>query len=291
MTTVLEVDRGVVFDGRPVRPTLAERVRGRWRGGASFTHWSVVRRARLGETRGTPRFVVRVDDYPRWDVGPERFARFHAILRDASIRYLLGVIPLPSDDPASSTGHVREWTDEERAALREAGDTVDVALHGLTHARREGPVPAEIVGRGPGDLARDVDEGLARLRAVGRETRTYIPPYNAVDHAGLRVLGARFDVVCGGPESTRWLGCLPGPCRLEGVWFVPSYPPAYGRATDVLRFVTAVRRRATPLLVPLTLHWAWEVSDRFESVRRLADALAASTVTLDQWQAGSGWRR
>lgn len=293
MTVIVEAGRGVVFDGAPVTPTLLERARGRWSGTGGWTHWSVLRRAERADAPvdGTPRFVLRVDDYPRWDVGPDAFTRFHAILRDASIRYLLGAIPMPSVNPRAPERRGREWTGEERAALAEALPDVDVALHGFTHRAGDGPVPAEIVGRERADLAHEIDEGLRRLAAMGHRADAYIPPFNAVDRAALAVLASRFAVVCGGPESVRWLGCVPGPCRVEGVWFVPSYPPAYGRAADVARFATAARRRRVPLLIPLTLHWAWEAGDDFDGVRRLADTLSGAAVTMDVWQAGIAWRR
>ena len=287
MSVVIDADRGIVFDGGAVAPTLRERVLGRWHGTGGWTHESVLRRA--GERDdGAPRFLLRVDDYPRWDHGPDVFARFHAILSDAGIRYALGAIPVPTD-PEAPDGAGREWTDEERAVLAEAASDLDVALHGLTHDRGDGPAPAEIVGRTPDALAHDVEEGLRRLEGLGIPIRTYIPPFNAVDHAALAVLARRFRAVHGGPESERWLGCVPGPCRLEGVWFLPSYPPAYGRAAEVARFVAAARLRRTPLLIPLTLHWAWEVGDDFESVRRLAEALADVTVTFQTWDAGLAW--
>ena len=311
MKVTVSADLGCVFDGRPVTPTLFERARGRFTGLGGFTHWSVLRRA-SARGDGTPRFLVRVDDFPRWDLPPDVFVRFHEILRDASIRYVLGVIPVaeggpdmaPLDPPTlgsgpaepgrSSTGRSstgREWTSEERGALEAAGKDLDVALHGLTHRAAPGPIPAEIVGRDAEDLARDVDEGLGRLAAIGHRPRAYIPPFNAVDRAALSVLSSRFAVVHGGPESVRWLGCVPGPCRVDGVWFLPSYPPAYGRAGDVLRFVEVARDRRTPVLIPLTLHWAWEARDGFEAVRRLAGALAGRTVTFEEWEAGTSWRR
>jgi hypothetical protein len=289
MSVLARVDRGIVFDGRPDAPTLLERLRGRWTGAGGWTHESVLRRAG-GRDDGTPRFLLRVDDYPRVDVGPDVFARFHAIVRAASVPYVLGAIPLPAN-PRRPGDPGREWTDEERAVLAEARPHVEIALHGLTHRAGAGPVPGEIVDRDPESLAREVDEGRRRLEALGYGVPTFIPPFNAVDRRALAVLAPRFRAVHGGPESVRWLGCVAGPCRLDDVWFLPSYPPAYGRAADVLRFVTAVGHRRTPLLIPVTLHWAWEVADGFESVRRLVAALSETAVTLDAWDAGTAWSR
>jgi peptidoglycan/xylan/chitin deacetylase (PgdA/CDA1 family) len=249
-----------------------------------------MQRAGRWENGGSPRFLLRVDDFPRWDRGPEGFRVFHAILKDAGVRYLLGVIPRPAEDPQDAGGKGgRSWSAEEAAMLAEVAPDVEMALHGWTHRRRPESVPAEIVGCPADELEHGLHEGLAVLRAAGLTTHAYIPPFNAVDREALTILARKFDLVCGGPESVRWLGCLPGPCRLAGVWFLPSYPPAYGRAAEVAEFVRAVRFRAVPILIPLTLHWSWEEADKFDGVRRLADALAGATVSFSIWVQGRAW--
>ncbi len=282
--------RGIVFGGAPAVPSLLERIRGRWSGTGGWTHWGVLARAGHWPDGSPPRFLLRVDDYPRWDRGPDGFRRFHAILRDAGIRYLLGVIPRPAENPEDpKDGRDRRWTAEEGAVLAEVAPDVEIALHGLTHRRRPGNVPAEIVGCPTAELRDHLTEGLDVLRAAGLSTRAYIPPYNAVDPAALAILASHFDLVCGGPETERWLGCLPGPCRLKDAWFLPSYKPAYGRAREVASFVRAARGRAVPLLIPVTIHWAWEEADGFEGVRRLAAVLAGSAVGLSAWLDGRAW--
>jgi len=290
MNATLDAPRGLIFDGTPVSPTLWERLRGRWNGTGSWTHWAILDRAVRWPGGASPRFLLRVDDFPRWDRGPDGFRTFHAILRDAGIRYLLGVIPRPAEDPQNPDGRSRRaWTAEEESVIADVASYVEVAVHGLTHRRRPGPVPAEIIGCPANELEENLTEGLAVLREAGISPRTYIPPFNAVDQPGLAILARRFELVFGGPESVRWLGCLPGPCRVEGVWFLPSYPPAYGRAIEVVPFVNAVRTYPIPLLIPITLHWAWEEADRYEGVRRLADALAGTTVTASAWVHGLAW--
>ncbi len=147
----------------------------------------------------------------------------------------------------------------------------------------------EIVGLRNSELSRRIERGVERLRSIDVVPRSYIPPYNGIDSTALDVLSRHFDVVFGGPESVRWLGCLPGPCRLRNAWYLPSYPPAYGKASEVVGFVQRIRHRRGPLLVPLTLHWSWEREDRFESVRTLARALAPHAVSLSSWLDGTAW--
>lgn len=291
MTATRDPVLGLVFNGTPGSPTLWEKLRGRWHGTGSWTHWAVLNRAGRWPEGPRPRFLLRVDDFPRWDRDLEGFRRFHRILREAGIRYLLGVIPHPAEDPGDPRGRAaRAWRDEEAALLADIAPDVEIALHGWTHRRREAAVPAEIVGRAAGEMEAEVMEGLAVLKAAGFSPRAYIPPFNAVDRPALAILARRFDLICGGPESVRWLGCLPGPCKVEGAWFLPSYPPAYGRASGIAPFVATVRIRPVPLLIPLTLHWAWEEADRFEAVRRLAEVLAGVTVSLSVWLQGETWK-
>ncbi len=173
--------------------------------------------------------------------------------------------------------------------LADIASDVEIALHGWSHRRRPGDVATEIIGCTPAELENTLAGGLGVLEAAGLSARAYIPPFNAVDRPGLAVLARHFDIVFGGPESVRWLGCVPGPCRLEGVWFLPSYPPAYGRAVEVAPFVRAVRTLPVPLLIPLTLHWAWEEADQFEGLHLLADALSGATVSPSFWLDGGGW--
>jgi len=245
MNSRFDESLGVVFDEAPGSSTLMEKIRGRLKRRGSWTHAGVLKRAaRVGES-GTPRFLLRVDDYPRWDRGLDGFIRFHSVLREAGIPYLLGVIPRPADDPGDEHGRTeRHWTPEEEEVLKDAGRHVEVALHGWTHRRRCGDAAAEIVGRSRDELAHQVREGISTLERAGLTPKAYIPPFNAVDAAALDVLQEYFNAVLGGPESVRWLGCLGSPCRLRGTWFIPSYPPAYGLAKEASRFVRCYTPKA-----------------------------------------------
>ena len=86
------------------------------------------RRAVLGgAARGQPRVLLRVDEFPHYRVveepiryGSDAFARFHAILADRGIPYLLAVLPAPATrplDPASVGG--RHLDDSEVEVLRQ----------------------------------------------------------------------------------------------------------------------------------------------------------------------------
>jgi peptidoglycan/xylan/chitin deacetylase (PgdA/CDA1 family) len=290
MNSTIDESLGVIFDDVPGSSTLLEKFRGRLKGRGSWTHEAVLKRVSRIQQSGPPRFLLRVDDYPRWDKGLEGFSRFHSILRQAGIPYLLGVIPRPADDPGNEEGHIdRVWTSEEKDVLKDAAKHAEIALHGWTHRRRRRDVEAEIVERSREELNSEIEEGLYALQSLGLMAKAYIPPFNAVDANALDILKEHFSVVFGGPESVRWLGRLGSPCMYRGALFVPSYPPAYGLAWEAARFVTALRRWQVPILVTVTLHWAWEERAGFEGLRRLAGALDGAAVTLTSWLDGRAW--
>ena len=106
---------------RPVPPRAVRRLeqlalrRGRLDHGRAVGRLVRARRSVLGaRADASPRVLVRVDEFPHprsFDeparYGPAAFERFHAILRDAGVPYLLAVTPrLARDylDPAASGG-------------------------------------------------------------------------------------------------------------------------------------------------------------------------------------------
>jgi peptidoglycan/xylan/chitin deacetylase (PgdA/CDA1 family) len=253
-----------------------------------------VRQAVLGATApGSPRLLVRVDEFPHyraWDeprrYGIERFRHFHAILAEAGVPYLLAVPPRVSRRPLDPHERASRLLDDgERAALADVrADRVELALHGRDHrTRHRSPRRhSELYGLAPGAL--DARLALAEselVEATRVRPRVFVPPYNRFDAAQWPVLARRFDVVGGGPESVARFGLHPGPSwRGDAVW-LPSYPPLYGRAAEVL---PAVRRLATigaATWIPVVLHWGWEADAGWEDLRRLAREAARWAAPWD----------
>ena len=95
---------------------------------------------------GPPRLLVRVDEFPHyraWDdpgpCGTDAYRRFHAVLRDAGIPYLVAVVPRVPRDPLNPGESAwRPHDDSERDELRAlAADGVTFATHGLDHRTRD----------------------------------------------------------------------------------------------------------------------------------------------------------
>lgn len=248
------------------------------------------RRDALGEGgRGNPRVLLRVDEFPHaraFDAagrfGTDRFKRFHAVLAEAGIPYLLAITPRVSRDYLDpKVDESRPLEDVEIEQLRTlAGESVTFALHGLDHRTRHASPRrhSELCGLGPRELAERLDRGLATFAELGLSTPVFVPPFNRFDAEQYPALAERFEVVCGGPESVRLVGFSPTPVRWGDAVYLPSYPPLYGRAGEVEGEVERLASLEAALWAPATLHWGWELKDDFASLRRLCGALAGRTA-------------
>ncbi len=243
------------------------------------------RLAPTGETGGAPRVLLRVDEFPHARAfysggrfGTEAFRRFHAVLAEAGIPYLLAITPRVSRDYLDPD--VAEWRpleDAEVETMRElAAEGVVFALHGLDHRtlhsspRRH----SELCGLSPAATEERIDTALRSFADLGLATPVFVAPFNRFDAAQYDVLASRFGVVCGGPESIRLLGFATTPVRRGEAVYLPSYPPLYGHAAEVAGEVERLAALEAAPWAPATLHWGWETEDDFEALRRLCAVLS-----------------
>lgn len=257
------------------------------------------RRAALGDSApAPPRFLVRVDEFPNYrafdaegEYGVRAYRRFHEVMREADVPYLIAVLPFVSCDPLDPRGrHSRPLTSDERAMLRVLpGEGVAFALHGRDHRTRFASPRrhSELCGLDASDTCRLLDEALSELKSLGIEPRVFVAPYNRFDAGQLSLLAQRFDIVCGGPESVGTLGLHSTPQWWGRCVYLPSYPPFYGRASEILPAAAEAVERQTGLWYPVTLHWEWEQRDSFRSLARLADLIAPYTASWDRFAAAA----
>lgn len=255
------------------------------------------RRAALGEdASGPPRVLLRVDEFPHarafessGPFGTDSFKRFHAILAEAGIPYLLAITPRVSRDYLDPTvTESRPLEDSELAQLQMLQDEgVTFALHGLDHRTRH-PSPrrhSELSGLDADALGRRLDAARGTFDELGLPTPVFVPPFNRFDASQYRVLAQRFKVVCGGPESVRMLGFGTTPAWWGEAVYLPSYPPLYGHAAEVAAGIERLAELEAALWAPATLHWGWETRDGFDSLRRLCRTLAGRTATWPEFLA------
>lgn len=244
------------------------------------------RRAALGDAAaGEPRVLVRVDEFPHargfdsaGPYGTNRFRRFHAVLAEAGIPYLLAITPRVSRDYLEPG--VSEWRsldDGELEGLRTLGDEgVVFGLHGLDHRTRHTSPRrhSELCGLSTDATAERIDLARGVFDELGLKTPVFVPPFNRFDPGQYELLAARFEVICGGPESIRLLGFAPTPVWRGEAVYLPSYPPLYETASAAAVGVERLVERQAAIWAPLTLHWGWEARDDFAGLRRLCRLLA-----------------
>jgi len=259
----------------------------------STYHWDVVQkileirqiiRAKVNTKRlGTDgvRFIVRVDDFPRWDIPTELYRDFHDIFVRYSIPYLLGVTPHLCQKPLDPTCNIyRKLTDSEIILLEEVARTgAELAIHGYSHKTRQARPRSELIGATSDEIRKNIENALTELREIGFEVDIFIPPFNTIDRNSFLQLSDYFSLICGGPESIRWLGLTLSPAFLDGTLYVPSYSPAYGQANVLTKFVEKLEVIKDSLVIPLTLHWAWEKEDGFVGVKNLCQRLRGRLIT------------
>ena len=219
----------------------------------SLAPMAQARRTALGHAgAGPPRLLVRVNEFPRaggfdHPGTVEEMMRFHEIMSEAGVPYLLAVTPRVALDylnpDETLTRALRD--DEAEALARLAADGVTFALHGLDHrTRRSDPRRhSELCGLGAAALAELLDEGLGVLAGLGVWAPVFVPPFNRFDAGQYGALAARFDVVCGGPETVALLGWHGAPLWRGDAVYLPAYPPLYDRSGPLLPG-RARRRRA-----------------------------------------------
>ncbi len=234
---------------------------------------------------GMPRPLVRVDEFPHANAfdsagrfGTDAFRRFHAVLAEAGVAYLLAVPPRVSRDYLDP--EQEEWRPldaGETAVLEELreDERVTFALHGLDHRTRHASPRrhSELCGLSVAETEDRIDLARSILAELGVETPVFVPPFNRFDNRQYDLLAARFEVICGGPESIRLLGFRPMPVWHGGAVYLPSYAPLYGRAANVLPGIERMIEAEQALWAPITLHWGWELEDDFASLRRLCERL------------------
>lgn len=243
------------------------------------------RRAALGEAAaGPPRALVRVDEFPHarafdseGEFGTEAFHRFHAVLAEAGIPYLLAITPHVSLDYLDpDVAERRELDPGEIETLRSLrGDGVVFGLHGADHRTRDASPRhhSEFCGLSLEETAERIDGARAAFDRLDLPTPVFVPPFNRFDARQYPLLAERFGVVCGGPESVRLLGFHRTPVWQGKAVYLPSYAPLYGTAAQAAAEIERLAEQEAALWAPLTLHWGWELKDDFAGLRRLCEVL------------------
>ena len=288
-----------VLEARPV-PSAPVRAAQRIAMKLGRLDWERTWLARLIEARtsvlgaaasGPPRFLVRVDEFPYYtafdrpqDIDMSR--RFHEVLAGAGVAHLMSVLPQLTHAPLSVGASGGRALGEQEIAMLEQmrRDGVTFAQHGNTHRTRfDSPRRrSELSGLRADELEALLEDGRRRLLAAGvGETRVFVPPFNRFDAAQYRLLAARFEVICGGPESIAMMGFHGGPLWRDGAVYLPCYAPLYADARTVAPAAERLIERAPGTWIPIVLHTSWEQADDFRALAQLAELIAPYTASWE----------
>ena len=253
------------------------------------------RRAVLGDrAEGPPRFLVRVDEFPHYQAadhpdkyGTEAFERFHSVMVEAGVSYLVAALPrIPTDplNPSASGDRALDPGEIEMFRRLEA-DGVAFGLHGYDHrTRHENPRRhSELCGLEQDELRERLERGFDELAQAGLRPRVFVPPYNRFDAEQYPVLADLHDVVCGGPESVALLGFHRTPLWRGDAVYLPAYAPLYDKAAEVLAAAERLIEAGSAVWAPIALHWGWESDAGLSDLRRLAERIAPFAYPWDRF--------
>lgn len=252
------------------------------RAGVPLGKWIASSEPGLIPPRQTALVLLRVDDYPHWQIGTDVFWRFHEVLVSANVPYLLAVTPFLAADPLAPESSSRPIRQDEWDRLTEAvrRGELEVALHGTTHRTRKRRFHSEFDGLRMAEARKRLAEGWARLVEQGCDPVAFVPPFNRLPPALWDALPPNCHTVCLGPESLGDVPLCPAIARRDGRIGVFSLPPFYGRAAAILAALEQGEWLARPeAVLPITLHWTWERDDEFAGVARLARRIAPHVST------------
>jgi glycosyltransferase involved in cell wall biosynthesis len=218
-----------------------------------------------------------VDDYPHWTVATGEFRRFQQLMSAVGISFLLAATPFLAVNPLSPLSDARpedagEW---DWLAEKVARKEVEVGLHGATHRTRRLGFQSEFDDMPPDEARAAIDRAWRFLECAGCHPIAFVPPFNRFPPSLWSALPDDCRILCLGPESLRDVPPLPLVGERQGRTVVFSLPPLYGRAGHILTALERGKLLDRPgLILPITLHWTWELDDDFAAVRRLAERLA-----------------
>jgi peptidoglycan/xylan/chitin deacetylase (PgdA/CDA1 family) len=233
--------------------------------------------------------LLRVDDFPAWEESMDRFVpaaefeAFHAVLASYGIPYMIGVTPQPALCPLNPhDDRTRQLSDEECSIVRRiVSEGATVGLHGVTHRTRKDRPHAEFIDLDNAFFEEMIAYGDFELRRLtGIRAEVFVPPFNRITYDQLCILGRRFRIICGGPETTAIIGKRDIHHVDEHATYLPSYPPFYGRAHEIL---SALQGQAIESPICLTLHWEWERRRGHAELREFCEFIRGRVLHWSEW--------
>ena len=227
------------------------------------------------------KFLVRVDDFPRLPMDCEKFRKFHEIMIFHGVTYLLGVTPLLSSKPLEAINKkIRGLQKDDIRTLKEIKKNIVFAYHGTTHQTLRNDYHSEFIGLDEKKLNKKIEEGLLVLKKINIKPEIIIPPFNTFDLSNLQVFKKYFRIVTGGPETIKIFGKIPMG-NLDGILYVPSYKPLYGKPEEIYRGVKKAVKKTNNEIKCITFHWAWDIKNNFKYTEKICNIIKNNVIPWD----------
>ena len=221
--------------------------------------------------------LIRVDDYPHWDIKSDKYKYFHELLHNYQLPYTLGgdtVLIKGYFDPNNSS--TRELNSKEIDFLEKIKkDGINISLHGLSHRVNQSG-RGEYIGLSEQELNDNIDKALKKLKEYKIVPSSIIPPFNTFDDKAFKVFCKFFDTIYGGPESIYFFGGYFGPSIINEKIYIPSYWNVYGESKIIAEYIQnrlIKLNRYKKYIVPITLHWSDEYKDKFHGLKKFCEVI------------------
>ncbi len=233
----------------------------------------------IKEKEGHPSFLIRIDDFPHWERTLEDFKRFHQVMEEFDIPYLLGVTPCLSLDR-----HNPFNTDFKKIDFREAEiikhPLIEIAMHGFSHQTNNTKKNSEFTGLREKEVTEKIEKGLEIFSRFDIKPIAFIPPFDEIDMTSYKVLSRYFKIITGGPDSAKNIGYKLSPSFFKGAVYVPYYRPS-GSIAFLKKFLkdTPIRRE---IILPIVIHWANESANRYKDLTELMRIIKSNTLRFKE---------
>ncbi|MDG6225380.1 MAG: DUF2334 domain-containing protein [Candidatus Thermoplasmatota archaeon] len=230
------------------------------------------------------KFLLRIDDFPRFDIGINGLMDFHDICKEFGIDYLIGVTPFITDEPFMPSKKMPDSLkdDEIDLLLSMKRDSVEFGLHGITHRTLYKRYHTESVGLKGAEFKGSILFAKEYLRGIGIQVDTYIPPFNTLDMNNYLSIKDLFKGITGGPEAIPTIGIRHSPTSLKGKPYIPVYHPFYDKCSCIAEILDHIGPIAGARIIPLAVHWSWEIGSKFSHFRKVCDIIAGKTIKWNE---------
>jgi len=233
-----------------------------------------------GLKKGQVKFLLRIDDFPRWDLSFEKYLLFDNILKKHKIKSILGITPFLNYYSQYGDFRFSENEVQYLKSYMEQGNTI--ALHGFTHGLKKNK---RIIGSlnlySEKELIDMIQKTIDYFNSIDlKMPEIFIPPFNSIEPFVANILKKHFKILMGGPLTLDTLGPFGLGEYVGGMLYLPSLFPFYGHCIELEKKIFKIYNERN-VIIPITIHWAWEEVDNFKSLDRLLFKIKDKIVSID----------